>query len=76
MHLTDWLPTFADYAGLDIPNSEFADIALDGYSFRDAFENGADSPRSDLFHHVDESRVNTKIVFQRRRKTEPDSDII
>merc|ERR1712139_349373 len=46
MHLTDWLPTIADFAGLD-PSSLGA---LDGHSFKDTFTSGSNSPRDEMFY--------------------------
>ena len=46
MHLTDWLPTIADFAGMD-PNT-LGD--LDGHSFKDTFTSGSPSPRDEMFY--------------------------
>ena len=53
MHLTDWGPTILDFAGVDATT---LGIAFDGSTFKGVFENGDDSPRTDLFHIVQNSR--------------------
>ena len=54
MHLIDWLPTILDFAGIDATT---LGNNFDGLSFKDTFENGADSPRTDLFHIVEADQV-------------------
>ena len=54
MHLTDWLPTLLDYAGVD---ANTLGVDFDGFSFKDVFDNGADSPREDIMHLLNDKKV-------------------
>jgi len=54
LHLTDWAPTILDYAGVNANN---LGIDFDGHSFKGVFEDGEESPRTDLFHIVDSGRA-------------------
>lgn len=49
LHLTDWIPTFLDFAGADLSTY---DMDWDGHSFKDVFLNGTPSPREDLAHQI------------------------
>merc|ERR1712130_187971 len=54
MHLTDWLPTLLDYAGLDATT---LGVDFDGFSFKDVFDNGADSPREDIMPLLNDKKA-------------------
>ncbi|XP_037905107.1 arylsulfatase B-like isoform X3 [Hermetia illucens] len=50
IHVTDWLPTLAAAAGINIP----IEIQLDGKNIWDQLQRGYPSPRWNIVHNIDE----------------------